>query len=277
MQQPRLRTVGYQGGMRSYLAELWSHREFAMTVPMGQLQARNQDKVLGRAWYLLNPMILVGIYYLIFQVILGIEERRGVEDYLPFLTVGVIAYTYTRSTVQFGSNSLVKSRRLVQSLSFPRTILPLGSAIAQTATYLWATGAMLGLVLLMGVRPGWSWLLLAPALVVHGMMNLGLALFAARFTFHFADFSNLLPFLLRLGLYVSGVLIPINADLIPNDALRWTLQINPIYNVLEMTRQSVLGTPLVARTWLLGTAWAVLLLAGGFAYFRRVEDRYSSV
>lgn len=272
-----LSLVGLRTSHLRYLKQLWEYREFAMTVPLGQLEARNQDKLLGKAWYLLNPMLLVAIYYLVFQVILGVESRRGIENYLPFLTVGVIAYTYTRATANAGAASVRRGRRMVQSILFPRAILPLGSTIAQTVTYLWALGAMIVLVLIMGERPTWLWLLIPVVLIVQGIMNVGLACYAARFTFEFPDFGNLLPFMLRLGIYVSGVLIPINPDIVANDRLRFWMQINPIYNVIEMTRQAVLGSRIEARVWLMGTAWALLLMITGFLYFRRAEDRYSSV
>lgn len=274
---PNLEPAELRASHLQYLRQLWQYREFALTVPLGQLEARNQDKLLGRLWYLLNPMILVFIYYLVFQVILGVEARRGVEDYLPFLTAGVIAYTYTRGCANAGSASVRRGRRMVQSMRFPRAILPLGSTIAQTWTFLWAIGAMLGLVLIMGVSPTWRWAALPVVLLVHGIMNLGLALFAARFTFEFPDFGNLLPFLLRLGIYVSGVLIPINADVVENDQLRFWLQVNPVFHAIDLWRQTVLGTPFRPVVWIAGPAWALVLLVGGFLYFRRAEHRYASV
>lgn len=269
--------IGAQVNLRDYLRQLWQHREFAVTVPMGQLQARNQDTVLGRLWYLLNPLLLIAVYYLIFGIILGIESRRGVENFLPFLTVGVIAYGYTRSSVQRGATAIVRGRRLVRSMYFPRSILPLGVLISQTVTHLYAIAAMLVLLMPMGERPLWTWALLPFVLVIQATLNLGLAFFAARFTFHFPDFSNLLPFVLRLGLYVSGVIIPINADLVPQDGLRLLLQANPVYHVLEINRQVVLGLPFEPVNWVVASSWAALLLVSGFAYFRRAEDRYSGV
>ena len=274
---PNLSEVDTRLSARRYLSAMWSHREFALTVPLGQLRARNQDTTLGRAWYLINPLLLISIYYLIFEVMLDIESRGDVEDYLPFLTVGVIAYGYTRGSVQAGAESIVRNRRLVGSLSFPRAILPLGALIGQTSAYLYALAAMSIAVLFMGQHPGWGWLLLPVALVVHGVMNLGLALFAARFNFHFRDFGNFLPYILRLGLYVSGIILPINANLVEHDLLRWLLQANPLYNVVEMTRQTVLGDPFIARHWWLGAGWALTLVLVGFAYFRRAEARYSGV
>lgn len=272
-----LRSLGTRASLRTYLSEMWAQREFAATVPLGQLAAKNQDTVLGSAWNLINPLLLIAIYYFIFGVVLGIEERRGVDDYLPFLTVGVIAYNYTRASVHGGALTIVKNRKIVSSLYFPRAILPVSAMIAQTTAHLYAVAPMLAMVLLMGVRPSWSWLLLVPATLLHLVLNLGMAFFVARFTFHFRDFEKLLPYALRIGFYVSGVLIPINADLITDDTLRRVLELNPVYLVIETTRQAVLPTPVRSATWLAAGAWALGLLVIGFAYFRRAEGSYGRV
>ena len=268
--------VAAQPRLRAYFRQLWAYREFAMTIPLGQLRARSQHTSLGRLWYLLNPLLLIAVYYAIFEVVLGIEERRGVEDYLPFLSVGVIAYSYTRSSVQSGATSLIASQNLVRSLRFPRTILPFGVMVAQTSTHLYAIAVLLIALLPMGQFPTWRWLLLPMALLLQGTINLGLAMYAARLTFTFPDLTNLLPFVLRLGLYVSGVLIPINADLIANDLVRTILQLNPVYNVLEIHRQLLLGYPYDAWPWIANVIWAALLLVTGSIYFRAAEDRYAS-
>ncbi len=273
---PGLFDVAAKPRLRAYLRQLWSYREFALTIPLGQLRARSQHTSLGRVWYLLNPLLLIAIYYVIFEVVLGIEERRGVDDYLPFLSVGVIAYSYTRSAVQTGATSLITSQRLVQSLRFPRTILPFGVIVAQTSTHLYAIVVLLVALIPMGQLPSWRWLLLPVPLLLQAVINLGLAMYAARLTFTFPDLVNLLPFVLRLGLYVSGVLIPINADLITNDPLRTILQLNPLYNVLEMHRQLLLGYPYDAWPWIAGLGWAIILLLTGSIYFRAAEDRYAS-
>lgn len=210
-------------------------------------------------------------------MVLGIEERRGVDDYLPFLTVGVIAYNYTRASVHGGALTIVKNRSIVSTLYFPRAILPVSAMIAQTTAHLYAAVPMLVMVLLMGVRPSWTWFLLVPVTVVHLILNLGIALVAARFTFHFRDFEKLLPYALRIGLYVSGVLIPINAELITNDVLRGVLQLNPVYLVIDATRQAVLSSPFDAQSWWGSAVWAALLLVAGLTYFRRAEGSYGRV
>jgi teichoic acid transport system permease protein len=281
-QWPELRRVGTRLPLRAYLSEVWRRREFAVTVPLGELKAQNQDTVLGALWHLLNPLMLIVIYWFIFGVVLGVEggTRRGVDNYLPFLIVGVITFNYTRSSIQTGARMIVKNRKLVQSINFPRAILPMSAMVSETLSHVYAIPVMFALLLIIpnGPSPMWSWLLLVPILVVHAMFNLGLSMAVARFSFHFRDAQQFLPYLLRLYLYMSGVLIPITGDLIGNDVVRTVLQINPMYNIIEMAREAVLDGGIVyPHVWLLGTGWAVLLLLFGFWYFRRAENEYGRV
>jgi teichoic acid transport system permease protein len=276
---PELRRIGSHLPLREYLGEVWRRREFAVTVPLGELRARNQETVLGQLWHLVHPMMLIGIYYLIFGIILGVESRRGVDNYLPFLVVGIITYNYTRSSLQTGARMIVKNRKLVKSINFPRAILPLSSLVSETLAHLYALPVMFLLLLLIpdGPSVSVSWLLLVPIVVLHSMFNLGASMVVARLSFHFRDVQQFLPYLLRIYLYVSGVLIPINAHMIPQDTLRLILQANPMFHILEMTRAAVLGTTPNPLVWWLGAAWSVLLLVGGFWYFRRAESEYGRV
>ena len=270
-------TLGSRVSLRQYLADMWAYREFAATAPMAQVQAKSNETVLGKAWNLLNPLFLIAIYYLIFQVILGIESRRGVDDYLPFLTVGVITYNFIRTSTNGGSLSVVKGRRLMQSLYFPRALLPLSSTITQGLAHLWAIGALAILLPIMGVRPTPTLLLFPVAVLLTALMNFGLALIAARFTFHFRDFNNFLPYVLRVGMYVSGVLIPINSDMIGNSILLFVLRATPTFALIEVTRETLLGEPLDPVMWAVATAWSLGLLTVGFWYFRQAENEYGRV
>ena len=276
---PELRRVGVKVTLREYLAELWRRREFAITVPLGQLRANNQDTVLGQFWHLLNPLLLVGVYYVVFGVILQIEERRGmdIDDYLAFLIVGVLTFNYTRSTVQSGARMIVKNRQLVQSINFPRAILPASAMVAETLAHFYAIPIMFGLLLLTGATPNVLWLMIFPIVLLQAMLNLGLALAVSRLTFHFRDVQNLLPFLLRIWFYLSGVLYPINEELIPQTWARVLLELNPAYAVVEASRAAFLSGRLDAGTWITLALWSVLGLVIGFWFFRQAESEYGRV
>lgn len=274
---PELRLVSTRLPLSEYLRDAWRLREFAVSVPLGELRAQNQDTFLGQFWHLLNPLFLGGVYYLIFGVFLDVSGRGNVDNYIAFLLVGILTFEYTRRAVQSGARMIVKNRQLVQTINFPRVILPASSLVSETVTFLYSIPVMWVLLLASGVRPTWTWLLVAPLLVVQIGFNLGLAMVTARLTFHFRDVQQVLPFLLRIWLYVSGVIFPISPQLIESDALRSVLQINPMYVIIEIARGILIEGQIDGWYWAQGVAWSTLLLVAGFLFFRQAESEYGSV
>jgi teichoic acid transport system permease protein len=276
---PELRRVGVKLPLRDYIREVWRRREFAVTVPMGELRANNQDTALGQLWHLLNPLLLVGVYYFVFGVILQIDERRGmdIDDYLQFLIVGVLTFNFTRSSVRSGARMIVKNRKLVQSINFPRAILPASAMVSETLSHFWAVPVMFAMLLFAGGSPNWGWFLIVPIVVLQAMFNLGIAMTTARLAFHFRDLQNLLPYLLRIWFYMSGVLYPVNPDLFPWPAFRIVMEINPAYAIVQASRDAFLDGVIDPYVWTIMVSWAVIGLLFGFWYFRRAENEYGRV
>ena len=273
---PNLRRVGVRSSLRAYIADLWRWRNFMVTVPMNELRAQNQDTVLGQIWHLLNPLMLAFIYYAIFGLILGIS-RGGVENYSAFLIVGVIVFNYTRTSLRSGAKTIVTNRKLVQTINFPRAVLPLSATIEGVVSHTFAIVVMWLVLLATGVRPTTTWLLVIPLIVLHSVFNLGLMLLTARFAFHFRDTQQFLPYALRIWFYVSGVLIPIEARFVAFDTVRVILQANPIYIIIEIARDAFIHNTIDPTKWWTASAWAVGLLIAGFAYFHRAESEYGLV
>jgi teichoic acid transport system permease protein len=273
---PNLRSIGTRPSLRAYLRDLWLWRNFILTVPMNELRAQNQDTLLGQIWHLLNPLFLAMIYYVIFGLILGIS-RGGVENYSAFLIVGVIVFNYTRTSVRSGAKVIVTNRKLVQTINFPRAALPLSTMIEGIVSHSFGLAVMWIVLMVTGVRPSMTWLLVVPLILLHSVFNLGLVLFTARFTFHFRDVQNFLPYVLRIWFYVSGVLIPIEARFVTQPNARAILQANPVYIIIEIARDAFIDGTYDLQKWLIASAWAVGLLLAGFLYFRRAESEYGLV
>jgi len=273
---PSLRHIGRRVTLREYLVDLWRWRNFIVTVPMNELRAQNQDTLLGQLWHLINPLLLAFIYYVIFGLILGIS-RGGVENYPAFLIVGVIVFNYTRTSLRSGAKTIVTNRKLVQTMCFPRAVLPLSTMIEGIVSHTFAIVVMWLVLLATGVRPTALWLLIVPYLLLHAVFNLGLVFFVARFTFHFRDTQQFLPYALRIWFYVSGVLIPIEARFVAMPTARAILRANPIYVIIEIARDAFLYNTFDPTKWRTASAWAVGLLVAGFLYFRRAENEYGLV
>ena len=258
-----------------YLRSLWERRSYAMYVAESDLRDRQITSTLGNVWYLLNPALQILVYFIIFGVVVtGVQE--GTDNYIMFLTVGILMFTTTQRSIVTGSQSVVRNRGLIQSFNFPRALLPLTSSITEFLASLPAVLVMLVVALLTGEGIAMQWLAIIPIITSLFILNLGLALLAARITTYFRDFDQILPFMLRLLLYMSGVLFSVE-QMLEGRSFRWVFEANPIHAHLSLARWSLMGGDL-STTWIVcAGAWGTFLLTAGIIWFHAGEKNYGNV
>lgn len=256
-----------------YVRDLWQRRGFVLTLSQGRTEARYQNNRLGRLWSVFNPMLLILSYFLIFGVLLG--TRRGVDNFIGFLSIGVIVFGVSGSVISSGARSITGNTGLVRALRFPRAVLPISVGVTEVLAALPAFGVLVVLMLFSGERPTWTWLLLPVAVLLQLVQVIGLALIAARITHGSRDLANLIPLLLRLLRYTSGVFFSISHYTARAPSVGHVLEYQPFALQLETVRQSLLAeTPLELGPWVASVIWAVVLLGGGLVFFWRGEATY---
>lgn len=274
--------LGRRMPVRAYLRTIWNRREFAWAVPVNELRAQNMDTVMGNLWHLLNPLMLVGVYWVVFGVILDIsasDRAAGLPEvsYVAFLSIGIFLFQYTQKSTIQGAKSIVGNVGLIRSMQFPRAILPLSAVIQETVALMPALGLMFALLLIFDVPPQPMWLLIVPLVIIQAFFNLGAAFFVARFTDYFRDLQNVLPYVFRLLFYLSGVIFPAERFLTEENGLDRYLvffDANPIYAFVTAARDALLRGTFDPLRWTSMLAWTVVLLVAGFFYFRADEHRY---
>jgi teichoic acid transport system permease protein len=187
-----------------YMRELWRRRHFMLAFATAQNIAMYTDAKLGQMWQVLTPLLNVAVYWLIFGKIL--DTSRGIPDYIPFLVVGVFVFNFTQRSFISTSKVITDSLPLIRALQFPRASLPLAYVLIELQQMLIASLVMFVIILVNGEPITWYWLLFIPALLLQAVFNAGTGLFVARVGAQLNDFSQLLPFLLRTWMYMSGVL-----------------------------------------------------------------------
>ena len=254
----------------SYLREAWRRREFAIVVPAQDLRAQNMDTTLGQLWHLVNPALLVGVYFLIFGVV--IDTRRGVDNFLGYLIVGVVLFHLTQRVVQESAVSITQNLGLIRSIQFPRILLPAASVNGQTAAFVPALALALLAVLATGELPTLRWLVLPLVLVAQFAFNFGAALLVARIGTTMRDLRQILPHLFRLLFYGSGVIFSVDA-FVQSTVWRRAFALNPIYDVITCARWCLLGEPVDLWVVVGLVVWCVVMPALGFVVFHRSEQR----
>jgi teichoic acid transport system permease protein len=289
-----------------YMRNLWQRRHFIMAFATARNIAMYTEARLGQVWQVLTPLLNAGVYFLIFGLLLKIN--RGIPNYLGFLVTGVFVFNFTQRAFISTSTVITESLPLIRALHFPRAALPLAYVIIELQQMVLSMLVLAVIVLCTGEPITWYWLLVIPALLLQTIFNVGAGLAVARLGSNVNDFSQLLPFLMRTWLYVSGVLFNI-ATLDIGRKYIALLQINPAAIYISLIRDAMLQTqresepgampynkvkcdtwqhlkkPLdwsaychpvtnPAHYWIYGIAWAVLALVVGFFFFWRAEAKY---
>jgi teichoic acid transport system permease protein len=263
--------LGVKPPLRTYLRDVWAKRDFTTTGSMGDLRAQHMNTLFGGVWHLFNPLLLAGVYYIVFGIIFDARDIEG-TNYPAFLVIGIFIFTYTQKSMAAGSRTVIANLPLIQSLQFPRAVLPLAAVVTEAFAQIPAIAMMMILVVLTGEPLTWLWVLMVPAFALQSTFNLGLALGTARMTFHFRDTQQLLPYATRLWLYLSGVFYTV--EQIPAGWPRTVFELNPLHVFIQLSRDILLFQRVDLRVWSLALGWACFAFIAGFFFFRAKEVHY---
>lgn len=253
------------------LRRVWALRHFLWYSALSELRARQMFTFLGNLWHLLNPALHILVYYVVFGVLIGTD--RGVGNFLPFLAIGVFSFDHMRRVVIGGSSSLVSNRGLIQSISLPKTVLPLSSAVAEIASFAFPAIVMIAVALITGEKPMLSWFLLIPIYLLQTIFVTGLAFIGARITFYVRDFENILRILFRFAFYLSGILFLVDR-FVTNESMRRLVDLNPFYDFVSLYRWAIMGMPISELAVLSACVWPLVSIVLGYWWFRVREQDY---
>ncbi|WP_029253124.1 ABC transporter permease [Paraoerskovia marina] len=276
-----LTELGRRPSFKKYVTELWEHRSFITVLAQSKAYAKNQNSYLGQVWSVLTPTLNALVYAIIFGIVL--ETSRGLENVIAFIVVGTFMFRFFERSISGGAKSVQSNAHLMRSLRFPRAVLPASTVMAELTTAIPAFVVMCVVSWASGLLPAypsvsvtWYWLLLPFAILLMWMFNTGCAFIVARVVAITPDIQNIIPVLLRFGMYGSGVIFSISHY--AGDGLFGTLlQYQPVAVYLYLARASLLQEPSIPHDpvmWAFGAGWAVLFFVIGFVVFWRGEERY---
>jgi teichoic acid transport system permease protein len=274
---PGLQRAGARLPVDEYTKRLWHRRWFVAAYSSASNAVGYEGSFLGQAWQVLTPLLNIGVYYLIFGILL--HTNRGVPNFIAFLSIGVFVFSFSTSSLTTGARAITGNLGLVRALQFPRAVLPVSNTLVGLMRLIYSLMVLIPIVLLSGEPVTWRWLELIPALGLQTMFCLGLTFVVARLGARVPDMTEILPFAARMWMYTSGVMYSVTV--FTHGHAAWVGQVmtlNPGYVYLVLARHALLvGSPASAMTWLVGFAWAVGTLVMGYLYFWRGEEEYGNV
>ena len=194
-----------------------------------ELRTEAERTYAGFVWWLLEPVFSMLVYYVVFAYFFN----QGRDDYVLFLCIGVVTWQWLQNTVMRASNTILLGRDLMQQVYLPKVVFPAAAILADCAKFSVVFLLLIGFVVLQGVMPSVSYLVLPVLLVVQASLITGITLIAAAMMPFFPDLRLLLLHLLHLGFFVSGIFFSIT-EVPPR--LQLLFRLNPMANLVEAYR-----------------------------------------
>ena len=127
------------------LGELWTYRELLFFLTWRQLKVRYQQTMLGATWAVLQPLLQMVVFTLIFSGIAKIDS--GGVPYPIFSYTALLPWTFFTTSINFGVPSLINNMNLVTKIYFPREVLPISAVAASFIDFLIASIVFLGMII----------------------------------------------------------------------------------------------------------------------------------
>jgi ABC-2 type transport system permease protein len=226
-------------------------RELAVTA----FKLKYTGSVLGYAWSLIKPLLIFGMTYLVFVVLLLRGRTSGSENFPVQLLVGIVVWTFFADATSSAVSAVVGNGHMVRKAYFPRWILVLASTLSAAITLL----VNMLLVFAIGLPLGWFHLglysLVLPLLFVElYVLVLGIGLLLSALFVFYRDLGHIWEIALQLLFYGSAIVFPLT--LIPL-RLRSLVAFNPAAQIIEDMRRSVVSTAIPWSHDILG--WLVIV------------------
>jgi lipopolysaccharide transport system permease protein len=254
--------------------ELWAYRDLLLNLVRRDLAVRYKRSALGFLWSFLNPLLMMAVFWVVFQVV----KPQSVRNYPLFVLAGLLPWNFLAGSLTTAVRSVTGSGGIIDKVYFPREVLPLAAVASNLVNFLLSLVVFFPLAWLLGAEFS-AWTLALPLIIlVQLILVTGLSLLLAAVNVFYRDTELVLD----VGITAWFFLTPIfyELELLPNrflgvDVWRLVYTLNPMATLITDYRYILLYAYPVIRHTLISLAVGLVLLAVGWVVFRRSAPRFT--
>jgi lipopolysaccharide transport system permease protein len=254
---------------------LWAYRELLYFLTWRDVLVRYKQAVLGVAWAILQPLLTMVVFTVVFNMLLGIKSPASNLPYPVFSFAGVLPWQFFAGALSRSGVSLVSNANLLTKVYFPRLVIPISAVLAGLVDLGISFLVLIGLMAAYGISPTWHVVFLPLFVLLAFVTALALSLWLSALNVLYRDVGYVIPFLVQLWMFVSPVIYPITK--IPAGPLRIAFALNPMTGVIGGFRWALLGQELPGGYMWISVVVVIILLTGGLFYFKRIERVFADV
>ena len=256
-----------------WLRDIWRYREVFYLLALRDTKLRYRQTVLGSLWAVIQPLLTMLLFTLIFGRLAGIPS-----DGLPypvFYYAALLPWVYFSNTVSQAAASLLGNAHLITKVYFPRVALPVAPALSGLVDLGVGSLMLLGLLVYYGTPLTWRLLVWPPIAALLVLFTCAIGILLSALNVRYRDVKHAVPFLLQLWLFATPIIYP--ASMVP-EPFQPFLFLNPLAAIVTAFRASCgAGPELDWGSLAVSTAMVAALLGLAALYFSRAEATLSDI
>lgn len=252
------------------LKEIYAYREMIFSLVRRDLKGRYKGSALGFLWTFINPLLQLGVYTLVFSVIM----RNGIEEYYLFLFVALIPWIFFSTSLSGGSSCIWAQQDMVKKIYFPREVLPIAFVTSQFVNMLLCFLVIFGVLLVSGKGLNLIAILYLPLIMlVEYMLALSVAMISSAVTVYLRDVEYILGILTMAWQFLTPIMYSV--EQVPEE-LKGVFNLNPMTPVIIAYRDILYykQTPKM-ETLLHAAVLGMTLLVVGMCVFSKLKKHFA--
>lgn len=257
--------------------ELYQSRHLIWKLAKNDFRKRYAGSYMGAVWAMIQPVITVGMYYVVFELVMPGTSRTDEAPFVLFLTAGLVPWFFFNEAWNNGTNALREYDYLVKKVVFKISILPVIKVIAATFIHVFFVLVLLAVAALYGYYPSVYTLQIFYYSACLFVFVLALSYMTCAIVVFFKDLSQIINIILQIGIWATPILWDINGL-----NTKWVilLKINPLVYIVEGYRSAI-----YRQQWFFQDFFStmyfwiatVILFGIGAAVFKRLKVHFADV
>lgn len=253
----------------SLIKNLYNYRELLKSNVKKEIRGKYKGSFLGVLWSFVNPLLTVLVYAIVFPYIMRVKT----ENYLIFLIIGIIPWTFFTTVINQGMITVRMNEGIIKKVYFPREILPISVALSGLVNFFISCIIIVIFCIFGGVGVTWHIILLPIIALIQFVFSLGLILGLSAINIYIKDTEYIVQFFINMLFYATPILY--QSTLFP-EKIRWILYLNPMTQIVEAYRNIFLYHQLPDVMGILYVIIVSLIIfALGLAIFRKLEKGFA--
>jgi ABC-type polysaccharide/polyol phosphate export permease len=256
--------------MMDRLSRLIAYRTLVKYLVLKDIKVKSRGTYLGVAWTLMNPLITIVTYYVVFRHIF----RVGIPNFLAFFLIGILMWIFFSRAISTAATCVTENDAMVKKAAFPLEVLPVASVLYPLFHHVVALSLALPFMLLFwGGQLSWHLLWAVAILAGFVVFSVAVALWLSTVGVFFRDTRDILDVGLPMLFWASPIFYSVT---MAPEFLRPLLLLNPLSPFIEAARAAILDAR--GPTWGelgLMVFWIALMATTGVRVFGRFSPRFA--